>query len=121
MKLGTKVKCSGYLKKVKTKHVESAYAENLSNEAMHMPYIEIEDEIYQPVKEVVKKEFEGIVVAKKCVNLYRCYEICDSGYQTYDGASICVSGCDYIDCYQVFFRMGGSRLVPIEMCEVTND
>ena len=72
----------------------------------------------QEVRKLEKCEFEGIVVAKKSIYKSRYYELCNSAWMSYDMKNVKVSGCDYVDCYQVFFRMGGSRLVPVELCEV---
>jgi len=118
MKLGTKVKCSGYLYKVKTQHVESAYREEPTEHFKFMGGIRIEEDMSQEVRKVEKCDFEGIVVAKKFVYKSRYYELCSRHWEDEDYENIRVSGCDYVDCYQVFFRMGGSRLVPIELCEV---
>lgn len=143
MKLGTKVKCTGYLKKVKTKHVEfesdrKKYrtTEDLIEEFESMAFsgvidssersnflaihevIFIDDSCEQLHKELKCIDFEGVVVAKKSIATKRSYEIVENEYAFKIESGIKVTHCNYIDCYQVFFRMGGSRLVPVEMCEV---
>ena len=136
MKLGTKVKCKGYFKKVDTKHVAlESSRKNIINdndickllnitEDLSDNTIFIEDEVSQDIKTIVFKEFEGVVVAKKSIALARWYEVVDESYGYGDvnvKSGIKVTHHRYTDCYQVFFRMGGSRLVPIEMCEVDHD
>jgi len=140
MKLGTKVKCKGYLKKVDTKHValESEKADynidtddinkmmaalEINHFCTNNDVIFIEDEVSQDIKQVIQCDFSGVVVAKKLVATSRWYSVVDHEYRSYSSApgidsGIEVAHCNYIDCYQVFFRMGGSRLVPIDMCEV---
>jgi len=139
MKLGTKVKCNGYLKKVDTKHVdlESNRKNVIGDDKLTKEMCEllnitedwsdntifIEDEVYQYIKIIKMRNFEGIIVANKRVTTTRWYETVDEsyGYSREDKPGIKVTHCDYVDCYQVFFRMGGSRLVPIELCEVKNE
>lgn len=123
MKLGTKVKCKGYLKKVNTHHVipwfdKDKQVEDFTDFDLHhcdTNDLIIEEDYSQITKEVIKCKFEGIIVARKEVAMERYFVICDNPYTGTEFMRILDD--KIISCYQVFFRMGGSRLVPIEMCE----
>lgn len=127
MKLGTKVKCKGYLKKVNTHHVIPWFDKDkpikeltefdLYHDSEHDKIIE--EDYSQIIKEIIKCDFEGVVVAKKEVAMERYFSIDTHPYTDEDFMRILND--KIIDCYQVFFRMGGSRLVPVDMCEVSNE
>jgi len=145
MKLGTKVKCNGYLVKLKTKHVAMMSEKNeyLSKEELldrfeqetltgiitvkeYKDYLDNTEVLFvdydEPVSQVLymttPKEFQGMVVSKKRIPTIRWFEIIDHECNHEIKSSILKENANYIDCYQVFFRMGGSRLVPVELCEV---
>ncbi len=129
MKLGDKVHCKGYLKKVNNleyiyankKHFnkENLKANNMLEEPTH--YLEEEGELNQITKTFVEKEFDGIVVAKKEISIENNYtqafrDIYDPitfGYLDSNYIDeVIVRKENYISCYQVFYAMGKSRLVP---------
>jgi len=116
MKLGTKVKCKGYLKKVKTHHVIPYFSDPNKDENCLIDGVEIEEDITQITKEYIECEFEGIVVAIKDVSTERYFELGENEWTGKPYMRIHQEG--GVKCYQVFFRMGGSRLVPIDKCEV---
>lgn len=130
IKLGDKVKCKGYLKKVDNleyiyankKHFskENLKAQNTLIEPSH--YLEEEGEINQFTRTFIAKSFEGIVTAKKEVSIENNYsqafrDIYDSVTFGYVDSiyidEVVVRKENYITCYQVFYAMGKSRLVPI--------
>lgn len=116
MKLGTKVKCNGYLKKVNTHHVIPYFADPSKDDICLIDGVEIEEDITQTTKKYIDYEFEGIVVAKKDVATQRYFEL---GENEWTGEPYMIIHQEaVVKCYQVFFRMGGSRLVPINKCEV---
>ncbi len=129
MKLGDKVHCKGYLKKVNNleyiyankKHFnkENLKANNILEEPTH--YLEEEGELNQITKTFVEKEFDGIVVAKKEISIENNYtqafrDIYDPitfGYVDSNYIDeVIVRKENYISCYKVFYAMGKSRLVP---------
>lgn len=113
MKLGTKVKCKGYYSKLTTAHVVTE--ENKRKPHHYNDVLVIKDEpIEQDLYKLIEKEFEGIVVSRKNIYISRTYEEC----YVWCKGDVSVFTHDRKECYQVFFRMGGSRLVPINMCEV---
>ena len=138
MELGQKVKCNGYLKKLPIKWVMpieglekfiSKYKPHYALEE-NVDYILMKEdypEYTQPTKGFILKKFEGIIVAKKNVSTSNYYEYPSRG--TYDPISLGyipldddltelqVTKDDYVKCYQVFYAMGKSRLVPTSECE----
>lgn len=145
MKLGTKVKCKGYLKKVETKHValeserskfKTAYElkqefkdmalwgvdKEFSYEAFmdvnEVLFVDCDDDLCQTTKDIIPCKFEGIIVARKRVPTKRWFSIIEQEYGHKIETQIFKEESNYVDCYQVFFRIGGSRLVPVKMCEV---
>lgn len=134
LKTGDKVKCKGYLKKINNleyiyankKHFEKEKqkAQGMLEEPSH--YLEEEGEVNQFTKTFVEKYFEGIVVAKKEVSIENNYTqafrdifapvtfgYVDSNYID----EVIVRKENYITCYQVFYAMGKSRLVPASQIE----
>ena len=139
MKLGTEVKCNGYLKKLPIKWVMpiEGLDKFISKFKPHYALVENEDYILmkddepcytQPTKGFVLKDFKGIIVAKKNISTSNYYEYPSRG--TYhpvslgyiplddDLTELSVGKDDYIICYQVFYAMSKSRLVPVGECEV---
>jgi hypothetical protein len=137
MKLGNEVICNAHLKKVKIKYVvaeenEKKWIEENTHFNDFAPkrnqefiLLNTENEyLYQTTKEVIAKEFKGIVVAKKNISTKNYYEFAQ--FPIYDSESlgfidmetdymqVRVSKDEYVECYQVFYGMGKSRLVPIE-------
>lgn len=136
MQLGQKVKCSGYLKKQRKRYCLPSFSqfENFSEEQKQIVmyadpiFIEVCDCVEQENYKVIfceeNKEFEGIVVGIKKVNLF-IYYACDTHDDSFGDSK------DYIytfakkenaiSCYKVFYALGKSRLVPINMVEVINN
>lgn len=132
MKLGQKVKCSGYLKKQKKRYCLPAESiltkEQLEIASVCNPiYLKLMDEIEQENYKVIfceeNKEFEGIIVGKQNINLYTHY-VCDSydngNITKYYIQSFLAKECA-IPCYKVYYRLGKSRLVPVNMVEVEDE
>lgn len=134
IKLGDKVKCKGYLKKINNleyiyankKHFnkENQKAQGILEEPKH--YLEEDGEINQFTKTFIEKEFVGIVVSKKEVSIENHYsqafrDIYDPVTFGYVDSNyideVVVEKENYITCYQVFYAMGKSRLVPISQVE----
>lgn len=132
MKLGQKVKCKGYLKKTgnfiqRTDDLPKDLYSTLTNGNFevekhvaiingHVKRLNFDEEV--KTKEIVQKEFSGIIVGKK--------EIALSIYVTvaygYDGSEHkCIRKCDFIYCYKVYYASGKSRLVPCDMVEVEDE
>lgn len=138
LKLGDKVKCKGYLKKINNleyiyankKHFdkENQKAQGMLEEPNH--YLEEDGEINQFTKTFIEKEFTGIVVAKKEVSIENYYQqafkdIFDPVTFGYVGINyideVIVEKVNYITCYQVFYALGKSRLVPTSQIEKVED
>ena len=128
LKLGDKVKCKGYVSK---KNIEYIYATKKhfdkqnkeSNFILDEPnfYIDDVEEYYQETKEIIEKEFTGIVVGKTKVSMRNYYTLAEInifgpvtlGYVDTEIKDECnVKKVDYIDCFKVYYAMGKSRLVP---------
>lgn len=132
IKLGTKVKCKGYI--VKKTNIEYVYANKkhfkkdigIFGDDVEEPKFYIEDlgEYTQKITEIKNKEFTGIVVGITPVATEYYYtqvekDIFDPityGYvdtQPLDQVKVEKSG--YIGCYKVYYAMGKSRLVPVSL------
>lgn len=127
-KLGTRVICKGYLKKLPQRYVvpelteeELAKADKHTKElyAYGNPIIlESSNSIYQPkYTSVESDEFEGIIVDRRIISLGRVFE--NDYDDLWTGKNrIIVSDCKgSIACYKVYYRLGKSRLVPCFMAE----
>lgn len=138
MNLGTKVKCNGYV--VKKQNIEYVYANKkhfkramgvfFSDSEEPKFYIEDLGEYTQKITEIKKKKFSGIVVGIYPVATEYYYtqperDIFDPvtyGYvdtQPLDQVKVEKTG--YIGCYKVYYAMGKSRLVPVDLIEEIND
>ncbi len=136
MKLGQKVKCSGYLKKIKG--LDYIYAnkihfdrENKINDYMlDEPRIYLENiddgEYKQKTMELIHKEFRAVAVEKKTVSTENFYsQVTESIYDPVTFGyiderlldKVKVEKINYIECYKVYYAMGKSRLVPIDLVE----
>lgn len=134
IKLGTKVKCKGYI--VKKKNIEYIYANKrhfkkdmgIFGDDIEEPKFYIEDlgEYTQKITEIKNKEFVGIVVGITSIATKYYYtqvekDIFDPityGYvytQLLDQVKVEKSG--YIDCFKVYYAMGKSRFVPVNLLE----
>lgn len=118
MNLGQKVICDCYFKKVSTEHVVvSGEDHEFDQYYVHCGDVEIDDCITQKTKELTNCiPFTGIVVAVKKVPTERFYDVCENGYTGRKYLNI--SNESYVECCLVYFRMNGSRLVPIERCKM---
>lgn len=134
MKLGQKVECNGYLKKIKgldyiyatKKHFEK---ENIkANGMLEEPkfYLDDECEYKQKTMEIKYKHFKGIAVAHIYVSTENLYTLAEReifdpityGFVDYEIKDECkVEKINYIECYRVYYSMGKSRLVPINLVE----
>lgn len=134
IKLGTKVKCKGYI--VKKKHIEYVYANkkhfkkdmgSLFSDVKE-PKIYVEDlgEYTQKITEIKNKEFTGIVVGITKVATEYYYtqvekdilsNITYGCVDTQPLDQVKVEKTGYIDCYKVYYAMGKSRLVPVNLLE----
>lgn len=137
MKLGTKVRCKGYI--VKKTNIEYVYANKkhfekdmgiFAYDEETKFYIEDLGEYIQKITEIKNKEFTGIVVGITPVATEYYYtqverDIFDPviyGYvdtQPLDQVKVEKTG--YIGCYKVYYAMGKSRLVPIHLVEEVNN
>lgn len=134
LKLGDKVKCKGYLKKsdnleyiyANKKHFENENKKAFGTLEEPKHYLEEAGEISQFTKTFIEKEFNGIIVAKKEVSIENHYS--QAFIDIYDPVTfgyidsnyidkVVVKKENYITCYQVFYAMGKSRLVPISQIE----
>jgi len=129
MKLGQKVKCKGYLKKTgnfiqRTDGLPKDLYSTLTNGNFeveehvaiingHVKRLNFEEEV--KTKEIVQKEFSGIIVGKKEIFL-SIYVTVEYGY--YSSEREFIRKCDFIYCYKVYYAFGKSRLVPCNMVEV---
>lgn len=139
-KLGDKVECNGYLSKIKG--IDYIYAnkehfdrENQKENGMldKPSYYLIdltEDEYYQKTMEFISSKFKGIVVAKKEISIENCYS--QASEPIYDPISfgyvderyldsVRVKKINYIECYQIFYSLGHSRLVPTSEMKLLGD
>jgi len=119
MKLGTSVKCKGYLKKVKTHHIVPCF-EDLENDQyyLHFGGKIIDEDFSQTIMEFKPLDFEGIIVQIKDVATERYFYLGENEWSGKEYMSIQGDKC--VKCYRVYFRLGGSRLVPINECELNN-
>lgn len=129
MKLGQKVKCKGYLKKTgnfiqRTDDLPKDLYSTLTNGNFevekhvaiingHVKRLNFDEEV--KTKEIVQKEFSGIIVGKKEIAL-GIYVTVEYGYDCSERDWI--RKCDFIYCYKVYYASGKSRLVPCDMVEV---
>lgn len=128
LKLGDKVKCKGYISKKNMKYIYATkkHFDKQNKEAnfiLDEPdfYLDDVDEYYQETKEIIEKEFTGIVVGKAKVSMKNYYTLAERdifdpvtlGYVDTEFIDECkVEKIDYIDCFKVYYAMGKSRLVP---------
>lgn len=134
IKLGTKVKCKGYI--VKKKNIEYVYANkkhflkdvDIMEHDFEEPKFYVEDlgEYIQKITEIKNKKFTGIVVGITKVATEYYYTQAEKnifdpiiygyiGYQLLDQVNVEKTG--YINCYKVYYAMGKSRLVPVSLLE----
>lgn len=129
MKLGQKVKCKGYLKKTgnficKTNDLPKDLYSTVTNGNFeienyvarvngHVKRLNFDEEV--KTKEIVQKEFSGIIVGKKETTLSICVTV-EYGYDGSEHERIWK--CDFSYCYKVYYALGKSRLVPCDMVEV---
>lgn len=127
MKLGEKVKCKGYAKKVKMKYCMPQYEnpecysdqelEIISAIGNELIFIEGTDTIFQKQFEIVEKEFEGIIVGDKEIALIKAFS-CE--YDDYKGEEYIYSFVkkeDLVKCAKVYYGFNKSRLVPLDLIE----
>lgn len=134
MKLGQKVMCNSYLKKIKglnyiyatKKHFEK---ENIkANGMLEKPkfYLDDEGEYKQRTMEIKHKDFKGIIVAHIFVSTENLYTLAEReifdpityGFVDCEIKDECkVEKINYIECYKVYYSMNKSRLVPIDSVE----
>lgn len=134
MKLGQKVKCKGYI--VKKTNIEYVYANKkhfkkdmgIFGDDVEEPKFYIEDlgEYTQKITEIKNKKFTGIVVGITPVATEYYYTQVEKdffdpityGYvDTQPIDQVKVEKAGYIGCYKVYYAMGKSRLVPIDLVE----
>lgn len=140
-KLGDRVECNGYLSKIKgidyiyanKKHFERENKKEGGTLDEPKQYLNdlTDDEYYQKTMEFIPKKFKGVVVARKNIPIENCYT--QASEAIYDPItfgyvderwldSVRVEKVNYIECYQVFYSLGHSRLVPTsEMKQISGD
>lgn len=126
--LGTKVKCNSYLKKTKKvyvyaneQHIRDAYKEHADEYMMtlgeNIHILESDENYIQDTFEETETTFEGIIIGKKNVSTATSSEVATDFFdEPLD--QVRVTKINYRLCYHVAYRMGGTRLVPIERTEL---
>lgn len=125
IKLGTKVKCLGYLEKQKIKYVFATRKqfEDSGSYREHCLILEVEAEegnipIDQEVYKFKEIEFEGYVIGRRSIPTCYSYDFPDmqiglGEWTTNYDKVYCEKYC-YEDCYIVAYRMNCKRFVPVE-------
>lgn len=121
MELRQTLQCYGYLKTIKSKYVvaNQQYFAQLGYYTKEEDYIFLDElgEVTQKTKEFVEKLFKGIIIGKKSVSTETwCSVAFDHNGNNIDSVQSIKQG--FVECYHVAFRMGGTRLVPVENVEI---
>lgn len=116
MKLGQKVKCKGYLKKNKLKYavLKKDYDENFTDNIICLDFDDVVT-LHQEIYSVVSEDFRGVLVGTRNVYILMDLEI-EENY--FNGKEfIKCTKYEPIKCAKVYYAMGKSRLVPLELVE----
>lgn len=127
MKLGQRVKCSGYVKKngnrieVSDDYCQIKKISKFGKEEV----IEYDETVV--VNEIINKEFEGYICGAKSIHSKIFVEYCcpiDVGVGTMP-ESVRFRKCDFIDCYEICLvnknKTWGKRLVPIDNIKISKE
>ena len=123
LKLGDKVKCSGYMKKTGANYITTDYDDFGRLKNIDLAYRNWEDKINDENRiedfddqnrfELIKKEFEGIYVGTTTVNLNLTCEYFNDGYT--EGWK--TETTTPFKCARIYYADNKSRLVPLDMID----
>lgn len=119
IKLGQKVRCYGYLKKVIPKKCVVKSDEKIESDNI----IELKEEefVEQNAYKVVKKGFFGYFVGTKKIAIKKNYNCEKIGKDNVYHIEKFVRPEDIREVARIYYANNKSRLVPIKMLEVIND